>query len=335
MKQRRLAITVFSFSLLLLVTACEPLAPAPADQAVVVITNTPTEVVPISPTPVLATPLPTQPPATVPATAGPTDTAAPSPTLPPCSQNEGLRFDSSFDSDITGNTISFRIYLPPCFYESGRRFPYVILFHGSGSDATQWTDDIGIHTELEATLNTPDIAPMVLIMPEGGVPQESNVFTGGESWEDIVLTELIPALERDFCLWNDSEGRAIGGISRGGFWAMSIALRNPGIFSAVGGHSPAFFEDNAPASHNPLDLAAVVSPSISLRIFLDIARADSGAETVGLFSSSLDSRGVEHTYSVSPTGNHNNEYWSAQVRNYLEFYSESWPKTISELPSCF
>ncbi len=319
----------------MLVVACEPLAPAPADQAVIVITNTPTRVVQISPTPVLATPLPTQPLPTSTDAPRPTDTPVPSPTVPPCTDNEGLLFDSSFSSDITGDDINFRIYLPPCFYESGRRFPYVLLLHGSGSDQTQWSDDVGVHTTLEDALDSPNIAPMVLIMPEGGTTQEANFFTGGESWEDIIVTELIPGLERDFCLWNESAGRAIGGISRGGFWAMSIALRNPGLFDAVGGHSPAFFEDNAPASHNPLDLAAVASPSIPLRIYLDVARADNAAENVGLFSTSLNSRGVAHTYAVSPTGEHNAAYWSSQVLDYLEFYSASWPKNLSDLPSCF
>lgn len=333
MTHRGIAITVFSL-LMLFAAACEPLAPAPADQAVIVITNTPTEVVQSSPTPVLSTPIPTQ----VLPTATPVNTDTPAPPIASpllCDSDEGLLFDSVFDSEITGTTIDYRIYLPPCFYESGRRFPYVILLHGSGSDETQWSDDIGIHTMLESGLNSPEIAPMVLVMPFGGPTQEANNFTAGQSWEDVLLSELIPSLERDFCLWNDAQGRAIGGISRGAFWSISMALRNPDIFEAVGGHSPALFEDNAPATHNPLDLAAVAPASIPLRIFVDIARADSSAETVGLFSTTLNTRGVTHTYDVSPTGGHNNDYWASQARNYLEFYSISWPKNISELPSCF
>ena len=69
------------------------------------------------------------------------------------------------------------------------------------------------------------------------------------------LEELIPAVERDFCTRNDRDHRAIGGISRGGFWAYSLALRHPDIFGIVGGHSAAFDTGNAPPDSNPLELA--------------------------------------------------------------------------------
>ena len=316
------------------VAACEPLAPPPENQAIIVITNTPTEVILPSPTPLLGTPIPTR----IPPTATPTLTATPNiEEAFACDNPEGLVFDTTFYSDITGDEIEYRVYLPPCFYESAKRFPYVILFHGSSYNHTQWTVGAEIDQVLEEALldGAEDIAPMVLIMPNGGQSQELNNFEPGESWEDIVIGELIPAVESAFCVWNSSEGRAIGGISRGGFWAASIALRNPGLFTSFGGHSPSFYEDNAPSANNPLDLARAASPTIPLRIYLDIARADSGAENVGQFSTSLFSRSVDHTYNVSPSGGHNNEYWSSQARSYLEFYSEPWPKDIAALPTCF
>ena len=336
MKSPRLVLAIV-LCVLMLLAACEPLAPPEPGQSVIVITNTPTEVIPVSPTPLLGTPLPTQAPASPTPENTVSPTVSPQPTLPECSTNEGLLFDTTFSSDIAGDEIRYDVYLPPCFYESGRRFPYIILLHGSGYSETQWTEGIGLHTLLEEGLaeQDPEIAPMVLIMPYGGARQEENLFAAGESWEDIILTELIPAVENSFCVWNEDFGRAIGGISRGGFWATSISMRNPGIFMSMGGHSPAYFDDNAPATHNPLDLAAIVSPTIPLRIYLDIARPDSSAENVGQFSNSLSSRGVRHVYEVSPTGGHNNDYWSAQALNYLKFYSEPWPKNIAELPSCF
>lgn len=316
------------------IAACEPLAPPAESQAVIIITNTPTQVVLPTPTPLLGTPLPTRSPDTP----TPTLTTTPNiPTVPPCDSSEGLLFDTTFYSDILGENVSYRVYLPPCFYESAARYPYVILLHGSSYDESQWTDDIGIHTVLEDALNEgqEDIAPMVLIMPYGGDAQELNNFEAGESWEDIILGELIPEVEQSFCVWNEADGRAIGGVSRGGFWATSIALRNPGIFTALGGHSPSFYEDNAPPANNPLNLAQAASPTIPLRIYLDIARADSGAENVGQFSANLLNRGIANTYRVSPTGGHNNDYWASQARSYLEFYSESWPKDVAALPTCF
>lgn len=344
---------VLGLGIVLGAVACEPLAPPADSQAVIVITNTPTAVVVSSPTALLNTPLPTpitpsplpSPTATflterattVPTLATSSVAVASGPTLPPCEATEGLSFDSAFESVIAGEAVRYRIYLPPCFYETGRRYPYVILLHGSGYNYTQWSEDVGIIEALDAALREKNgsIAPMVFIMPDGGVLQELNTYNNGPQWEEVILTELIPSLETSFCLWNEPEGRAIGGISRGGFWAMSIGLRNPGLFISAGGHSAAFFDENAPSAYNPLDLATTIATPLPLRIYLDAARSDSVTANLSRFSSILSSRNIPHIIEISPTGDHTDDYWASQVENYLRFYSEPWPTDPAALPSCF
>lgn len=330
---RRQLILCLLLGLLLGIAACEPLAPEANNQVVIVITNTPTpENTPV-PTSVLATPLPTR----VPPSPTPTLFIPPTATIPPCTETEGRLIDSAFSSAITDDLVDYRLYVPPCFFTSGRRYPYVILLHGSGYDLNQWTDDIGIQTIMNSALSQPEtpVAPMVLVMVDGGDPQELNVFDEGVSFEDIILSEVIPDVEQNFCVWNAPQGRAIGGISRGGFWALSIALRNPALFTSVGGHSPALIEDNAPPTHNPLNLAVTVPFDTPLKIYLDIARNDSGEPNATRFSNLLQNGNVPHTYEISATGGHDNEYWTAQALDYLEFYSAAWPKNVADLPTCF
>lgn len=323
----------FLVLVVMIIAACEPLAPEPNSQVIVVITNTPTISPSATPTPLLLTLPPTQTPTP---TNTPTQVANPSPTIAPCASSRGSLLDLEFESTIVGEPVPYRMYLPPCFYDTFRRYPYVILFHGSNYDQTQWTTGLGIHELMDASLQDPTsgITPMVLVMPYGGDPQELNIFDEGASWEDIVLYELIPDVESKFCVWNEPEGRAIGGISRGGFWAVSIGLRYPDFFTSVGGHSPFFDEDNAPPSHNPLNLAASLRGPVSLRIYVDHARDDSGAANTQRFSATLRNRNVIHTYEISATGSHDNEYWASQVLDYLEFYSGAWPQNVAELPPC-
>ncbi len=329
MPLKRLYVVMF---VIMIVAACEPLAPEPNSQVLVVITNTPTIMPSPTPTPILLTIPPTLPPTP---TTTPTPVANPSPTVAPCEATQGLLLDQAFESDIVDGTVTYKLYLPPCFYDTFRRYPYVILFHGSGYDETQWIDGVGIHTLMDESLQNPDsnIAPMVLVMPTGGELQEANFFEQGSSWEDVVLYELIPDVEK-FCVWNEAEGRAIGGISRGGFWATSIALRFPEFFRSMGGHSPFFADDNAPPSHNPLNLAASLRGPISLRIYLDHAHDDAGGTNVQRFSETLRNRNVIHVYENPATGGHDNDYWASQARDYLEFYSGPWPQDVAELPLC-
>lgn len=323
--------TVFLFALLLVATACEPLAPE-STQQIIVVTSPPTLSLAATATPVFGGAVPTTNSILTPtrrATATPT--ALPTATVPPCEVTEGTLFESSFASAIADGEIVYNIYLPPCFFESGRRFPYVILLHDTGDDFTQWAD-LGTKEALDR--GAAQSPPLVVVMPDGGDFARNGDFAEGASFEDIILEELIPELERTYCLWTEAPGRGIGGISRGGFWAFSIALRYPHLFGRVGGHSPTFAPDNAPGTHNPLALAEGAGGIENLRIYLDNAQNDSNGANVIVFSNTLRSRGIAHTYVINAVGGHDNDYWRSHLSEYLDFYRQGLPASLSELPSC-
>jgi enterochelin esterase-like enzyme len=194
-----------------------------------------------------------------------------------------------------------------------------------------------VQTALDEGLADPlnALPPMVLVMPDGGALEAENIFDEGASFEDMILDELIPEVERRFCVWNEAQGRAIGGISRGGFWSFSMALRHPNRFAAVGGHSPYFAPDIAPPSHDPLQLARTLPQGTPLRIYLDNASGDDGEAYILEMSNILRANNILHTYEISPSGGHDNGYWTAHVRDYLGFYGATWPKDAAQLPSCF
>jgi enterochelin esterase-like enzyme len=339
-----------------LLVACEPLAPDQTPQYVVVTGET---AVPVG-SPVFTPPMggiiPTQGGDTtsVPADDGtavanaggvvntplPSATPVPPPTALPsatpygCAETSGQIIQSSFTSTITGGEVAFRLYLPPCFYDTFRRYPYVVLLHGTGFTDSMW-DDLGAPAVMDQGLAKGTLPPMVLVMPDGGELSELNDQPEGASYESIIIDELMPSVERDFCLWGSRQGRAIGGISRGGFWAFSIALRHPELFSALGGHSPHFDDDNAPPEINPLDLAGRVNLNkFPLRIYMDNASGDYVSANAIRMSDILRQNGIEHKYLINPTGNHDTDYWSSHVGEYLSFYGQVWPYDVSALPSC-
>lgn len=308
-------------------TPFDPLAPVPTPTAqVIIVTPLPTD------TPV-ATNTPTRTP---PPTDTPTPVLTPTATLEPCVAEGGetIPFDD-FESEVAGENLRYRVYIPPCYVQTQRRYPVVYLLHGLGYDELQWAD-IGVARNLEAAIETGELGPMIFVMPDFGAIGGENLFPPDPSYETVFLEELMPAIERDFCTINRRDYRAIGGISRGGFWAFSIAMRHPDLFGIVGGHSAAFDPNNAPDAYNPLELALNASnlAAADLRIYLDNAAADPAGRYLELFSSRLSSRGIPHQYVISPTGNHDNEYWSAHVAEYVAFYGRDWPRDASALPTC-
>lgn len=322
----RLKITFLPLLIVLFVlAACDPMAPQPTPQ-IIIITPPPSSTPESTDTPTPThTPLPTS-----------TPDYTPTPTPFPCEADGGtmLVFDE-FRSEIAGENLRYRVYIPPCYLETQKRYPYVILLHGQGSDEKQW-DALGVDDALDQGVQLGALAPMILVMPYTGAIANRDPFPPQPTYEDVILNELMPAIERDFCTWSNRDHRAIGGISRGGFWAYSIALRHPDVFGIVGGHSAVFDEDNAPPASNPLDLALNASflEEANLRMYLDNAASDIAGEGLELFSSRLSSRGIPHTYVIHPVGDHSDEYWSAHVSEYLDFYAKTWPHEIADLPSC-
>lgn len=313
-----------------LLLACDPLAYRPTAVAVIVTgipSVTPTPAPPtVTPTP-SRTPFPTV-----------TPDYSPTPTAFPCGEDSGQIISiDRFSSEQTSENLRFKVYVPPCYLETQKRYPYVILLHGLSYKETHWLD-LGVNTALDQGIRLGALPPMILVMPFYGQIGQLNSFPPDRSFETVILDEILPSIERNFCTWNDREHRAIGGISRGGFWAYSIALRHPDIFGIVGGHSAVFptSPNEVPPPFNPLDLAlnSTFLSEANLRMYLDNGASDSAGPSQQLFSSRLTSRGVAHTYVINPVGEHNNDYWSAHVPEYLAFYGKNWPRNWDDLPSC-
>ena len=95
---------------------------------------------------------------------------------------------------------------------------------------------------------------MIVLMPYGGSIANRNHFNGISY--DAILLDLLEQTEGRY---RTNGARAIGGISRGGFWAYHLGLRFPYDFVAIGGHSPYFDRDHAGPADNPLDLAQRLS----------------------------------------------------------------------------
>lgn len=283
------------------------------------------------------TPTPTAiPTATPPPPPPPTRPATATPTVIACEAEGGqiIEFDD-FRSDIAGETLPYQVYLPPCYLESQKRYPFVILLHGLGETQNQWTS-LGLVTALNEGIRQRRLPPMIVVMPFMGDIGNENAFPPADSYETVVLDELIPAIERDLCTIPERNYRAIGGISRGGFWAYSLAMRHPDVFGLVGGHSAFFAPDNAPSDFNPLDLARDSGFLIetSLRMYLDNAAIDFVGPNLELFSSRLSARGIPHTYIINPVGDHDNAYWQSHLGEYLAFYGRDWQRETDALPNC-
>ena len=238
-----------------------------------------------------------------------------------CAETTGQVQDGNFKSDIVGRRQHYYIYLPPCYDRSTAQYPVVYLLHGIPMDEKHWLDE-GVVAAADKLFSSGELPPFIIVMPHGDYALYTDSSGGDKSFEGVFVNELMPAIDARYRTLTDPQHRAIGGISRGGVWALEIAFTHPGLFSAVGGHSPALSVNRAATSYDPLDLAKS-APIDKLRIFLDAGDVDwTRAGTLDL-SKALSDRFIPYTFTIGH-GDHDYPYWASQVEAYLRFYGAAW-----------
>jgi putative tributyrin esterase len=127
------------------------------------------------------------------------------------------------------------VVLPRGYYESGLRYPVLYLCHGYSSNLHEF-EYIGVPKYL-------NMFDMIVVMVDVGNSMYVNYARSDDgrphNYADHVIKDIIPFVDKHFRTIADRRGRAINGISMGGFGAMSLGLSNPELFCSVGSHSGA------------------------------------------------------------------------------------------------
>lgn len=253
----------------------------------------------------------TQAPASVPAAVGADQ---------PCTETEGRVDGHEYQSSvmrIVKPDQRYLVYTPPCYdARPSRRYPTLYLLHGANTDEHQWTD-LGLADTADRLIADGEIPPVVIVLPDG-LDGMGDYEGDPVPFDYFVLHEIVPLVEADYRALPDGAHRAIGGISRGGEWALLVAGRNPDAFAAAGGHSPAV---GPPSTPNPV-LAPLLADK-GLRLWLDVGDGDGLAGLVAALHGALDAAGVDHAYEHGP-GGHDRAYWGSHVAEYLRWYTAPW-----------
>ena len=236
-------------------------------------------------------------------------------------QGASHRLDVLVPSQTLGQDVPVRIYLPPCNSCDEAGLPVIYLLHGANADETQW-DDVAVDEAADEGRAKGTLPPIILVFPKR--PDDSTTVRpdGDLPFEHFVVAELIPWVEAHTLARSDREHRAIGGISRGGFWALEIAFHHPELFSAVGGHSPVTGRKDD--LYSPLGLVADHAADLrSLRVWLDVGTEDGLKGGTATLAVDLAAAEIPTTFEQWP-GGHDRPYWRSHTADYLAFYTTPW-----------
>lgn len=137
-----------------------------------------------------------------------------------------------------------RVLLPEGYASGDRRYPVLYLLHGSGNTYRSWTED----GDAEALT---DGYPFIVVMPDGGQGASYTDWSGPAldgarpRWEEYHTGALVAWVDSAFRTVADRRGRAVAGLSNGGFGAASYAARHPdGYLSAAAFSAPVNSNDD-------------------------------------------------------------------------------------------
>lgn len=329
-KHFRITTRLLSLAVVFLLAGCAELAlppdqlnaPDPSFDTAVVALN-------IAPTPT-AQPVPI---ASETPTPSPTPQPSPTPTLfaaamnvadPNCHESAGQVVKDKFASTVIGRDVPVKIYLPPCYDDAGNidQYPVIYLFHGSPFNENHWIS-VGAIDAANNLIGSGELPPFIIVLPRGDLDGTFGHSSGGDnSWEGVVVNELVPYIDGNYRTLTNRHYRAIGGISRGGVWSLEIGLRHPDLFSSIGSHSPALSVNLASGDYDPFVIVRN-RPIDSMRIYLDAGDTDWTRSETSNLSKALDDLHLPHTFAINP-GDHLDSYWSSQVYAYLRFYAAPW-----------
>jgi S-formylglutathione hydrolase FrmB len=129
------------------------------------------------------------------------------------------------------------IYLPPGYVSSGLRYPVLYLLHGGGGDQADWVTHGHVRSDMDKLVRSDPRKALIVVMPDGRDAQWYDSYDRSIQNERYFFDYVIPYVDRHFRTIADRAGRAITGLSNGGYGALHFAAKRPDLFVAAGSMS--------------------------------------------------------------------------------------------------
>ena len=261
---------------------------------------------------------------------------------------------NSMQSKILARSVPYCVLLPPGYdANKTQRLPILYFFHGLGDDEQMFVHSGGWNL-VEDLWERKQLAEFLIATPAAGASFYINSHDGTVRYEDFLLQEFIPGIEKHFRIRPGRANRAVSGASMGGYGALHLAFRHPELFSSVSAHSAALIEklpsflggvaQNSPRArvlgstfgsppdsvfwerNSPIAMARTVQLT-GLKIYFDCGDQDdfgfeSGATALDRV---LTSRKIPHEFHLYP-GRHDWQYFAIHLPASLQFHARNFPK---------
>jgi len=245
----------------------------------------------------------------------------------------GILREETLSSAALGRDMKYRVLLPNGYDTSPKRYPVLYLLHGLGGNYTDWT----MRTNLAEYSRS---VALIIVMPDGENSWYTNTQDGSSKFEDYITTDLPADVVKKYRTINSRYGRAIAGLSMGGYGALKLALKRPAQFAVVGAFSGAFSitqdletklgatdaaqvktifgaaDSQARKDNDVFMVAAATKPAGAPYVYVDCGTSDGLLQTNRDVAEAIQKSGLAYEYH-EVSGAHTWDYWDRRIRVFL------------------
>lgn len=240
----------------------------------------------------------------------------------------------SYPSKTVGAVRKALVYKPPGFSKK-KKYPVLYLLHGIGGDEKEWLRGGPPQVILDNLYAAGKLKPMLVVMPNGRAMQDDraigNIYGPDKvaafaNFEQDLLTDLIPYIEKQYPVLTNRENRALAGLSMGGGQSLNFGLGHLDKFAWVGGFS------SAPNTKLPEQL--VPDPALAKKqlklLWISCGDADGLLPVSQRTHDYLYQHGVPHVYYLE-AGGHDFKVWKNGLYMFSQFLFK--PVDTAALPT--
>lgn len=235
-------------------------------------------------------------------------------------------------SKVVGKWRRCLVYTPPGYDQhSQARYPVLYVLPGYGEDELGWFNQGRANIILDNLISAKKIAPMIVVSDDqftalkpgeaplmlgGRGPRRGarpNFGTYGQTFTEVMFSDLIPYIDSTFRTLPNREDRAIAGLSMGGMQTFLTALPHLDKFAYIGGFSPGVPQAAIDSVYKD---PAAFNKQVKL-LWLGTGTVEKANNpNIYVLHQALDKAGVKNAYYESPGTAHEWLTWRRDLNDF-------------------
>ena len=238
-----------------------------------------------------------------------------------------------YPSATAGFDRRLTVYTPAGYEQSKEKYPVLFVLHGIGGDEDAWVTQGRATQILDNLIARGQAKPMIVVFTNGNISQEAAPLENSTGYTrptmqlpqtmegtfETSFPEVVKFIDANYRTVAKKEGRAICGLSMGGFHTLYNTLNYPDLFNYSGMFSAAIGVSDTSISPIYQDFDAKLARYFAGKpalLWIGCGKTDFLIQANRDFMKKLDDNGFKYTY-METEGGHIWRNWRIYLSEFV------------------